>query len=121
MCCLVDNKCHRFQNIYFYSIIKKNIFSNYDIILKSLKPRFFFIIYMWICYLDLHVDMLPGLMRRAGCQWNTYQPRVHKIQNVSLISILRATPMGVAIRGAIPITVKMTPQKQNIRLQWRWH
>ena len=29
--------------------------------------------------------------------------------------------MGVAIRGVILITVKMTPQKQKIRLQWRWH
>ena len=29
--------------------------------------------------------------------------------------------MGVAIRGAIPITVKMAPQRQIIKLQWRWH
>ena len=32
----------------------------------------------------------------------------------------RATPTGVAIRGDIPITAKMTPQQQNIRLQRRW-
>ena len=29
--------------------------------------------------------------------------------------------MGVAIRGAIPITAKMAPQRQIIKLQWRWH
>ena len=29
--------------------------------------------------------------------------------------------MGVAIRGAILITTKMAPQKQIIKLQWRWH
>ena len=29
--------------------------------------------------------------------------------------------MGVAIRGAILITVKMAPQRQIIELQWRWH
>ena len=29
--------------------------------------------------------------------------------------------MGVAIGGAIPITAKMTPQRQKIRLQRRWH
>ena len=33
---------------------------------------------------------------------------------------IRATSMGVAIRGAIPITAKMTPQRQIIKLQWRW-
>ena len=34
---------------------------------------------------------------------------------------LRATPMGVAIKGVIPITAKMAPQRQIIKLQWRWH
>ena len=29
--------------------------------------------------------------------------------------------MGVAIRGTIPITAKMAPQRQIIKLQWRWH
>ena len=29
--------------------------------------------------------------------------------------------MGVAIKGVILITVKMTPQRQMIKLQWRWH
>ena len=29
--------------------------------------------------------------------------------------------MGVAIRGVIPITAKIAPQKQKIRLQRRWH
>ena len=29
--------------------------------------------------------------------------------------------MGVAIRGAIPITAKMAPQQLKIMLQWRWH
>ena len=29
--------------------------------------------------------------------------------------------MGVAIRGVIPITVKMAPQQLKIMLQWRWH
>ena len=29
--------------------------------------------------------------------------------------------MGVAIRGVILITVKMEPQRQIIKLQWRWH
>ena len=27
--------------------------------------------------------------------------------------------MGVAIKGVIPITVKMVSQRQKIRLQWR--
>ena len=29
--------------------------------------------------------------------------------------------MGVAIKGVIPITAKMAPQRQIIKLQWRWH
>ena len=29
--------------------------------------------------------------------------------------------MGVAIRDVIPITVKITPQRQIIKLQWMWH
>ena len=29
--------------------------------------------------------------------------------------------MGVAIRGVIPITAKMAPQRQIIQLQWMWH
>ena len=29
--------------------------------------------------------------------------------------------MGVAIRGAISITAKMAPQRQIIKLQWRWY
>ena len=29
--------------------------------------------------------------------------------------------MGVVIRGVIPITAKMAPQRQIIKLQWRWH
>ena len=29
--------------------------------------------------------------------------------------------MGVAIRGVIPITAKMTPQQLKNMLQWRWH
>ena len=33
---------------------------------------------------------------------------------------LRATPMRVAIWSAILITTKMTPQRQIIKLQWRW-
>ena len=33
---------------------------------------------------------------------------------------LRATPTGVVIRGVIPITAKMTPQQQKIRLQRWW-
>ena len=28
--------------------------------------------------------------------------------------------MGVTIRGVIPITAKMTPQRQKIRFQLRW-
>ena len=33
---------------------------------------------------------------------------------------IRATPTRVAIRGVIPITAKMIPQRQKIRFQWRW-
>ena len=29
--------------------------------------------------------------------------------------------MGVAIKGVIPITAKMTPQQLKIMLQWRWY
>ena len=29
--------------------------------------------------------------------------------------------MGVAIKGAVLITAKMAPQRQMIKLQWRWH
>ena len=29
--------------------------------------------------------------------------------------------MGVAIWGDILITTKMTPQRQKIKLQWKWH
>ena len=29
--------------------------------------------------------------------------------------------MGVGIKGVILITVKMAPQRQVIKLQWRWH
>ena len=29
--------------------------------------------------------------------------------------------MGVAIRDVILITVKIAPQRQIIKLQWRWH
>ena len=29
--------------------------------------------------------------------------------------------MVVAIRGVIPITAKMAPQRKIIKLQWRWH
>ena len=28
--------------------------------------------------------------------------------------------MGVAIKGAILITIKIAPQRQIIKLQWRW-
>ena len=35
--------------------------------------------------------------------------------------MVRATPMGVAIRGAIPITAKMAPQQLKIMLQRRCH
>ena len=34
---------------------------------------------------------------------------------------IRTTPMGVVIRGVILITVKMAPQRQKIKLQWRWY
>ena len=34
---------------------------------------------------------------------------------------LRATPTGVAIRGAIPVTAKMAPKSQKLSLQWRWY
>ena len=33
----------------------------------------------------------------------------------------RATPTGVAIRGVIPVTAKMTPKSQKTMLQRRWH
>ena len=29
--------------------------------------------------------------------------------------------MGVAIKGAILITAKMAPQRQKIKIQWKWH
>ena len=34
---------------------------------------------------------------------------------------VRATPTGVAIRGAIPVTAKMAPWKPKTMLQRRWH
>ena len=34
---------------------------------------------------------------------------------------LRATPTGVAIRGVISVTAKMTPKSLKTMLQRRWH
>ena len=34
--------------------------------------------------------------------------------------MVRATPTGVAIRGAIPVTAKMAPKSQKTMLQRRW-
>ena len=34
---------------------------------------------------------------------------------------VRATPTGVAIRGAITVTAKMAPKSPKTMLQWRWH
>ena len=35
--------------------------------------------------------------------------------------LVRATPTGVAIKGAIPVTAKMAPKSLKAMLQWRWH
>ena len=42
--------------------------------------------------------------------------RVKKYEKTKENTRIRATPMGVAIRGVIPITAKMAPQRQIIKL-----
>ena len=42
-------------------------------------------------------------------------------KGVCISLFLRATPTGVAIRGAIFITAKMTPKLEKSWLQWRLH